>query len=350
MRLLISAMNVHQGGGRTLLATLLDTLPSGLETVALVDRRMPVPPTLPANVSIRPVEPSIRERFLAERWLARNVRADDHVLCMGNLPPLFRLNGEVAVFLQNRHLINGETLDEFPLKVRLRLRAERVWLALAAPHAQTFIVQTPSMKAALSASGVADGAPIHVRPFVSTGLSCRRKLPPGRRDATAMALTSSQFLYVASGEPHKNHRRLIEAWCLLAADGLFPALHLTVGDEAPDLRVWIDQQRQLHRLSVVNHGLVPPCLMGELYRSATALIYPSTIESFGLPLVEARSAGLPILAPEADYVRDLIDPEESFDPLSSVSIMRSVKRFLGLDEADLRLVDSKTFINYLLQE
>jgi hypothetical protein len=32
------------------------------------------------------------------------------------------------------------------------------------------------------------------------------------------------FLYVASGEPHKNHRNLVEAWTLLAEEGIKPGL------------------------------------------------------------------------------------------------------------------------------
>lgn len=344
MKLYISAMNVHHGGGRTLLTALLEALPADIATIALLDARMPVPGELPPNVSIKPVTPSICARLSAERWLAKNVRADDTVICLGNLPPVFKLNGAVTVFLQNRYLVDGTPLKDFPFKVRLRLWVERIWLARAASHAQAFIVQTPAMKAALLASGVTGTLRVSVRPFVSRDLSCGRRRPSQRQEARTKM---HNFLYVASGEPHKNHRRLIEAWRLLAHDGLYPALHLTVGEEAPSLRTWIDQQRQLHRLEIVNHGILPPAQMDSLYRSATALIYPSTIESFGLPLVEARNAGLPILASEADYVRDLIDPEESFDPSSAVSIMRSVKRFMGLTEAGLPLMDARAFIDKL---
>ena len=69
-----------------------------------------------------------------------------------------------------------------------------------------------------------------------------------------------------------------------------------------------------------------------LYRSASALVYPSLLESFGLPLTEAKACGLPVIAAELDVVRDVLDPVQAFDPLSPTSIARAVIRFMGIDE------------------
>ena len=78
---------------------------------------------------------------------------------------------------------------------------------------------------------------------------------------------------------------------------------------------------------------------------ADALIYPSLFESFGMPIIEARSFNLPVLASELDYVRDLIDPEGSFDPNSPVSIARAVKRFMGHKTNKAHLTTGTDFIN-----
>ena len=71
----------------------------------------------------------------------------------------------------------------------------------------------------------------------------------------------------------------------------------------------------METLGVLTHGQ-----MKQLYSQVHALIYPLTFELFGLPLIEARQAGLAILAAELDYVRDVLDPDQSFDPLSELSI------------------------------
>ena len=75
----------------------------------------------------------------------------------------------------------------------------------------------------------------------------------------------------------------------------------------------------------------------ELLRSK-ALIFPSLAESFGLPLVEAQEFNKPILASELDFVRDVCSPVDTFDPKSSLSIARAVKRFLGY--TDINNLDS----------
>ena len=77
-------------------------------------------------------------------------------------------------------------------------------------------------------------------------------------------------------------------------------------------------------------------------------IYPSTLESFGLPLLEARAAGLPIITGELDYVRDIVDPDETFDPNSPLSMARAVKRFLGRPERRLPADDAERFLERLL--
>jgi glycosyltransferase involved in cell wall biosynthesis len=101
---------------------------------------------------------------------------------------------------------------------------------------------------------------------------------------------------------------------------------------------------------VENLGSLPHGQIKQLYGQAGALIYPSTFESFGLPLIEARQARLPVLASELDYVRDVLDPEQSFDPESAVSIARAVKRFMGVDEQPLPLLDATQFMASVLEK
>ena len=68
------------------------------------------------------------------------------------------------------------------------------------------------------------------------------------------------------------------------------------------------------------------------------------------PLIEAKQAGLPILASELDYVRDVLDPDQTFDPNSDISIARAVKRYLGIAEEPLPLQDANGFLDYILSK
>lgn len=341
MRLFLHAPNIHHGGGAILLNDLLRAIPADLRVIATLDERMVVSVSLPAHVGVRRVRPSLGDRFAAERWLFRSVDETDRVLCFGNLPPLFRLRGDVSVFLQNRYLVDDQApLGVLPLKPRIRLRMERVWLTTCRSHAARYFAQTSSMQR-LAESRL--GVPVICSPFVPESVLASA-ITPDRSFSARF-----DFLYVASGEAHKNHTALISAWAMLADEGVFPSLALTLSEtHSPDLIKHIEAQRAAKGLHIHNLGVLPHDQLVERYRDSKALIYPSGFESFGLPLIEAKLAGLPVLAPELDYVRDVLDPTESFDPSSPISIARAVKRFLKKEQSTFKPLGAKSFLNELM--
>lgn len=342
MRLIIHAPNVHQGGGKTLLLPLLDAALKQCTTVALVDQRLEVPEDLSRAVTIIRVKPTLMGRLLGEWVLRKLVRDADRVLCFGNLPPLFGIKGHATVFLQNRYLTDRSPLDGFPSMVKWRLRAERLWLRHCRTHADSFIVQTSSMQQ-LATSVL--GSAVEVTALFPELSGYQRRKPHG----DPARATTYDFLYVASGEPHKNHANLLDAWKILAADGLYPSLCLTISESAyPDLVRLIEKDKRDYKLNISNMTAATPSEMRILYSQAQALLYPSVMESFGLPLIEARQAGLSIIAAELDYVRDLVDPEEVFDPKSPRSIARAVKRFLRIAEEPLPVLSTEKFVQRLL--
>ena len=340
----IHATNVHNGGGKSLLNALLSALPAGEQTVALLDTRMTLSGDVPATLEIKWVKPNILHRLSAELWLQRNINVGDTVLCFGNLPPLFGLRGRVILFLQNRYLIDPVGLENFPFFTRLRLFVERFWLRHRVCNVDTLLVQTPSMQRLAIKSLSTPEKDIEVLPFVRQCIGYQRHLQ-GLNEGP-----SNNFLYVASGEPHKNHYCLIEAWCHLADEGLHPLLLLTLDElRNPDLIRWIQEKIQEFDLRIHNLGALPHSEVLQCYKDVDALIYPSTFESFGIPLIEARQAGLAVLASELDYVRDVLDPDESFDPASAVSIARAVKRFMLKKEEPLPLVGADGFLKKILE-
>ena len=352
-KLFIHATNVHQGGGRTLLDALLK-LSFRLDTIALLDERMPVPEAMPSGTRLIRVKASLLGRLHAERFLADEAKPCDTTICFGNLPPLFKVAGRVIVFVQNRYLIDQVSLRQFSTRPRLRLILERLWFRMRVGAVDEFVVQTPSMRAALAhhlAAIRSKPAPdIRILPFISRG-SRHDRAKPEQTGPADEAQKVYDFVYVGSGDPHKNHRNLVNAWILLAQANCFPSLVLTVDTAAfPDLCKWVYEQARIHHLLIENKGALPPSLVKDLYQCSGALIYPSTLESLGLPLIEARNAGLAVLASELDYVRDILDPEESFDPESAVSIARAVKRFRRIPEPALGIVDARTFVDTLAPE
>jgi glycosyltransferase involved in cell wall biosynthesis len=181
---------------------------------------------------------------------------------------------------------------------------------------------------------------VRLLPFVKSATQCA---------ANACVQREWDFVYVADGEAHKNHRNLLQAWELLAQDNLRPSLALTLSSRDVALKQKVAQVNEKSDLQIRDCGQMPHEEVVRLYGKARALIFPSTSESFGLPLIEASHLGLPILASELDYVRDVCVPAETFDPHSPVSIARAVKRFLGCPEPTVTLKTPAEFWGELLQ-
>jgi glycosyltransferase involved in cell wall biosynthesis len=314
-RLLLHAPNVHVGGGRVLLEQLLAV--PGLELAfANLDARLPEQAAA-GKVVVNRVRPSAPSRLRAEFLLARHCKAGDTVLCFHGMPPLRKLRGRTVVFLQNRNYLGLDPLSLFGWRTRVRLAFERFVCRAFRRNVDEYVVQTPSMERATRAWHGGDPA-IRVLPFFD-------------RPAVAARLAAHEhdFIYVADGEAHKNHRALLSAWIELAREGLRPSLALTLGPGFGSLLDEIDVARRRHDLHVRNLGALPRDELLRAYAASRALIFPSLSESFGMPLVEATAAGLPIVASETDVVRDVCDPSQTFDPRSPVSIARAVRRFLG---------------------
>tara|TARA_Y100001968_G_scaffold332930_2_gene393111 strand:- start:362 stop:940 length:579 start_codon:yes stop_codon:yes gene_type:complete len=71
-------------------------------------------------------------------------------------------------------------------------------------------------------------------------------------------------------------------------------------------------------------GHISHSMVCKIYKLTNYLIFPSLIESLGLPLIEAKNLNIPILSSKLPYVEEVCKPFISFDPNSSQSIERSL--------------------------
>lgn len=341
VRILLHAPGIHVGGGLHLLESLLESSSATFDWLQL-DKRIQSKGHLAGKVPIHWVKKSIWSRLRAEWRLYRRCAVDDTVLCFHGLPPIFHLRGHVVVFAQNMLLFDSSSLHGYPFLAMLRLIGERWWTRIFSRNCDRYIVQTPSMATVVRCC-LDNQVPISVCPFISRVTELSHG--PIRESSSQY-----DFVYVASGEAHKNHGNLLLAWCLLAEAGLTPSLALTVDPLShPSLASEIAKQRDHHGLNIVNLGKIASAEIPALYDSSSALIFPSKVESFGLPLIESTQMGLPVLASELDYVRDVIVPVETFDPNSPVSIARAVRRFFKNPEPTVPIRSTEEFLAEVLR-
>lgn len=339
MRLVLFAPNVHTGGGLTLLEALLRAAPNVADLRLILDDRARRALAVPQGAQVSWTAHSGAARWRAEKLLATWAGPGSTVLCFHNLPPLFARGARVLVFQQNRLLLERTPLGGYPWKSAMRLRLERFLAGRLRGTVSAYMVQTPSMARSVRQWWRGEGCPpVHVVPF--------REPMPG---AAGELPRVWDFVYVSDGEAHKNHLALLQAWVLLAEQGLRPSLVLTLGPRHAALAAQAQALADRHGLKLHNTGPLTRGQVADLYRQSGALIFPSTLESFGLPLLEATDAGLPVLAPELDYVRDVCEPAQTFDPASPVSIARAVRRHLGAPEPRVPIVQADRFWELLAE-
>jgi alpha-1,3-rhamnosyl/mannosyltransferase len=107
-----------------------------------------------------------------------------------------------------------------------------------------------------------------------------------RPNGAAAELPAPYLLAVSTLEPRKNVGVLVEAFSALRAGR--PELTLAVaGPEG-----W-GKRPDFERPGVLTLGFVPDSELPSLYRGASAFVYPSRYEGFGLPVLEAMACGTP---------------------------------------------------------
>jgi glycosyltransferase involved in cell wall biosynthesis len=341
-RLIIFAPGIHTGGGLVLLKALLQSASLDPETTTLMLDSRVLPLLEPSgSTNILEIHSSLTGRLKAEQQLKKIARSGDTLLCLHSLPPLWRSRAQALCFVQNILHIGKFNLNAYPWKTRLRLHAERLMGRLLKGRVDSYIVQSPSM-AGLLKQWHGDSPSVIIAPFASA--------PAPHPKSDTETPTTTDFIYVADGLPHKNHLNLLEAWVLLAEQGSLPKLTLTLTDRDNHLREQIQDQTRRHGLNIEICQSLSQNQIFDLYRSAKALIYPSFAESLGLPLIEATALDLPIVAAELDYVRDVCQPSQTFDPASPRSIARAVRRFLGQDDPPQPLLSADQFILQILSQ
>ncbi len=149
---------------------------------------------------------------------------------------------------------------------------------------------------------------------------------------SAVLNTTKYFFYPANLWMHKNHEVLLQAYRRYrgrAGEGAWDlALTFHESARAGELRALAKT------LGIEAHvqflGYVSDARLGELWRNAGALVFPSLHEGFGIPLVEAMGYGVPILSSPDFSLREIAgDAALFFDPHDPESIAAAMLRLAG---------------------
>lgn len=124
--------------------------------------------------------------------------------------------------------------------------------------------------------------------------------------------TRPEVLFVGRAAPHKNLDRLVAAHARSRWSEVGSLVLVGPGTEALD-----QPQRR-----VIGLGRVPDAELEQRMARARAVVLPSLSEGFGLPVLEAQAAGLPVLASDISPLREALDEDwdVAFEPTDVGSI------------------------------
>ena len=168
---------------------------------------------------------------------------------------------------------------------------------------------------------------------VDHSLAADAEVAPGNE------LPERYLLFVSTLEPRKNVLGVLRAFALLKEWG-YPGELVMVGRwgwhtepirdelEASPVKPWV------RRLDYVERPK-----LGELYREADALLFPSWLEGFGLPLVESMACGTPVVTSGTSAMPEIAGPAAVYvDPSSPHGIASATAALLDDDRHRERLV------------
>jgi len=153
------------------------------------------------------------------------------------------------------------------------------------------------------------------------------------------------ILSVSSVYRYKNYVRLIEAYAELARRRTdIPDLVIVGDDQDPEYQQKMvaarkatgDLAESIHLVGAVAYEQIK-----EYYRNASLFVFPSYLETFGHPLLEAMGCDVPVVAADIPVFREIAEDAVLYaDPYKVDALASAMESALGSDTLRHKLVQS----------
>jgi len=333
-RVLINALSMSQGGGRSYVTNLLHEF--GRDDRGFRVTLLASPEQLEGiethGVEIAWVRLPARQRVIwrvayEELWMPLRARSFDLLFCVADLAPRFAA-APTLVLLRNLNIYDRRWYDDARTRTLERL------VRWGLPNARRVLF--PS-QAAADLIGERVPVPAERLRVVPYGIS----LDAFERAEDAESPAERYLFLAAAVERHKNIEVLVE--CLphlrddkvqvwIAGHSLLDPAHRKTLERRAEVLGVRDRLRFL--------GAVPYRDVLRYHRGAVAFVFPSYIETFGHPLLEAMVVGTPIVASDIPTFREVAGEAGLFFPPDDAhALARLVDRVQAETEATARRVE-----------
>ena len=241
-------------------------------------------------------------------------------LFLNGIPPLFKINSsnKVIILFQNVLLLNSSYNHYLTNFHKIKFTLIRLFIKKFLNHSYEILLQTKSMVKHFKnltdkKNKIIINKEIHNEYFKNNFLN-KYNLEKLRFEYKFFYeienLVNSKniiYFYPASFLKHKNHIRLIKAFENLPADikkNIFILLTINA----------IDIKKLTYEKNIINLGKINRNYVNYLLKNSNFLVFPSLIESLGIPLLEAKYSKLKIISSYIDVISEVSEPLIKFNP------------------------------------
>jgi glycosyltransferase involved in cell wall biosynthesis len=307
----VIAPNIKSGGGKELLEYLLLYLDERYRDINII---------VYIDSSLTSIMPTNRRSVIRLSNTIDKIklffRKIDNGIYFGNLPPIVRSTNSMVYFHNRYLLLDSKSLYRESFSLFIKYSLQKIYINYFIRNVDFVGCQNKKIKKDFVDKY--NFTNVELLPFYG---SCNQK--------NQLHEKIYDFCYVSLAYPHKNHKLLFEALEILGKKRLSISVVVTIQEEKKDLINQLNQINTLYKIKIINLGEITKEEVCALYEKTKCMIFPSTIETFGLGLVEAVEMGLDVIAADLSYTHEAISTSFLFNPESAIDCAREIERYLN---------------------
>jgi glycosyltransferase involved in cell wall biosynthesis len=159
-----------------------------------------------------------------------------------------------------------------------------------------------------------------------------------------LGITPQRYLiYPANFWKHKNHEMLLTAFGMVCHNGLAPDIKLVCTGAPGARQQWLTRAARTMNLGerILFPGYLPNAEFATLMTNCNAVVFPSLYEGFGLPVIEAMAAGVPVACSNTTSLPEVAaDAAILFDPRIPAQIAQAMVSLVDDTALRTRLIQA----------
>lgn len=265
-------------------------------------------------------------------YLLHKLRADYFVAPYNTAPLIIPKRTRLVLVLHD--LILLERLHSFSLRQRLDNEYRRFLIPKAVSRAHIVVTVSSYVKRQIEERF--PSAQVHAIPntIAASWFVGRAVRSIGERDNYILTVTSSA--------PHKNTKRALEGYAAFVAKvdrTTAPRLRVVGLGSSPQVFHNLGVALQIGDL-IDFEPYVTESQLQHLYRRSRAVLVPSLMEGFGIPVLEAMASGTPVIASNATSLPEVGGPAAAyFNPTDVTAMAVTLKQVLGNPRRQQKMIE-----------